>query len=206
MKRLENNQKYAIICLITLILTIPLFFDFYVEYLFISEFSLYTLFIFLGGLFVLLSIGELIDVFGFTKENLDIIKKHDIIDALIEKRSRLAIIFLFLITMIMEELIFRNYLINFFIRTLKLHVILGIFISSLAFSFYHIHIWFNYKDLRIFVIYFINSFLLGLFNGIMFLTLGLITCIIIHTSLAFLFYYNLYKRYFKEEKIQSSRI
>ena len=206
MKRLENNQKYAIICLITLILTIPLFFDFYVEYLFISEFSLYTLFIFLGGLFVLLLIGELTDIFGFTKDNLDIIKKHDVINVLIEKNNRLTIISLFLITMIMEELIFRNYLINLVINTLKLHVILGIFISSTVFSLYHIHTWFVYKDLRIFVIYLINSFLLGLFNSIMFLTLGLITCIIIHTSLAFLFYYNLYNRYFKEEKIISSRI
>ena len=198
---LENNQKYTIICLITLILTIPLFFGFYAEYLFISEFSLYTLFVFLGGLFVLLSIGELIDTFGFTKDSLDIIKKHDVIDVLIEKRNRLPIFSLFLITMIMEELIFRNYLINLFIHTVKLHVILGIFISSLVFSLYHIHTWFNYKDLRISVIYLINSFLLGLFNGFIFLTLGLITCVIIHTSLAFLFYYNLYKRYFKKEKI-----
>lgn len=194
---MENNQKYTIICLITLILTIPLFFGFYIEYLFISEFSLYTLFIFLGGLFILLSIGELIEMFGFTEDSLDIIKKHDVIDVLIEKRNRLAIYSLFLITMIMEELIFRNYLINLFIRTLNLHVILVIFISSLVFSLYHIHVWFNYKDLRIFVIYLINSFLLGLFNSIMFLTLGLITCIIIHSSLSFLFYYNLYKRYFK---------
>ena len=201
MKSLEDNQKYAIICLISLILTIPLFFDFYTEYLFISEFSLYTLFFFLGGIFILLSIGELIDMFGFTKDSLDIIKKHDVIDVLIEKRNRIAIFSLFLITMIMEELIFRNYLINLFIHTLKLQVILGIFLSSITFSLYHIHIWFNYKDLRIFVIYLINSFLLGLFNSIMFLTLGLITCIIIHTSLAFLFYFNLYKRYFKKEKI-----
>jgi len=202
---LENNQKYAIICLITLILTIPLFFGFYAEYLFISEFSLYTLFFFLGGLFVLLSIGELIDMFGFTKDSLDIIKKHDVIDALIEKRNRLTTFSLFLITMIMEELIFRNYLINLFIHTVKLHVVLGIFTSSLIFSLYHIHTWFTYKNLRISVMYIINSFLLGLFNGLMFLTLGFITCIIIHTSLAFLFYYNLYKRYFKKDKIKNSR-
>jgi membrane protease YdiL (CAAX protease family) len=201
LKPLESIQKYTTICLITLILTIPLFFGFYAEYLFISEFSLYTLFIFLGGLLVLLSIGELIDMFGFTKDSLDIIKKHDVIDVLIEKRNRLPIFSLFLITMIMEELIFRNYLINLFIRTVKLQTILGIFISSLTFSLYHIHTWFYYKDLRISVIYLINSFLLGLFNGYIFLTLGLITCIIIHTSLAFLFYYNLYKRYFKKEKI-----
>ena len=202
---MENNQKYAIICLITLILTIPLFFGFYAEYLFISEFSLYTLFVFLGGLFVLLSIGELIDMFGFTKDSLEIIKKHDVIDALIEKRNRLTTFSLFLITMIMEELIFRNYLINLFIHTVKLHVVLGIFTSSLIFSLYHIHTWFTYKNLRISVIYIINSFLLGLFNGLMFLTLGFITCIIIHTSLAFLFYYNLYKRYFKKDKIKNSR-
>jgi len=201
LKTLENNQKYAIICLITLILTIPLFFGFYTEYLFINEFNLYTLVIFLGGLLVLLSIGELIDMFGFTKDSLNIIKKHDVIDVLIEKRNRLPTFSLFLITMIMEELIFRNYLINLFIHTIKFHVILGIFISSLIFSIYHIHTWFNYKDLRISGIYIINSFLLGLFNGYIFLTLGLITCIIIHTSLAFLFYYNLYKRYFKKEKI-----
>jgi len=140
-------------------------------------------------------------MFGFTKDCLDIIKKHDVIDVLIEKRNRLPIFSLFLITMIMEELIFRNYLINLFIRTVKLQIILGIFISSLIFSLYHIHTWFVYKDLRISVIYLINSFLLGLFNGYIFLTLGLITCIIIHTSIAFLFYYNLYKRYFKKEKI-----
>ncbi len=202
---MENRQKYYIICLNTLILTIPLFFGFYAEYLFIREFSLYTLFTFLGGLFVLLSIGELIDMFGFTKDSLEIIKKHDVIDVLIEKRNRLITFSLFLITMIMEELIFRNYLINLFIHTIKLNIVLGIFTSSFIFSLYHIHTWFTYKNLRISVIYLINSFLLGLFNGLMFLTLGLIACIIIHTSLAFLFYYNLYKRYFKNDKIKNSR-
>ena len=201
MKLLEHNQEYTIKCLITLILTIPLFFGFYADYLFISEFSLITLFIFLGGIFVLLSIGELIDIFGFTKDNLEIIKKHDVIYVLVEKQKRIVILSLFLITMMMEELIFRNYLIILLIRTLNLHEFLGIFISSLVFSLYHVHIWFKFRDLRIFVIYLSYSFFLGLFNGLMLLTLGLITCIIIHTCLSFLFYYNLYNRYFKREKI-----
>ena len=158
----------------------------------------------MGGLVVVLSIGEITDNYGFTRESLKIMKEHDVLHALINKENRLMILFLFILTMVMEELIFRFYLIGFLTQTLGLSIIVVLFMSSISFSLYHIHMWFSYRDLRILVIYLSNSFLLGLFLGFIFVTLGFVLCILFHSLLGFLFYFNLYRRYFKAEPVQST--
>ena len=167
------------------------------EYIIPQGSNLYTFLILFGGLVVLFTVGELMDLFGFNTESLELIKEHDVIQALIKKKKRLVILSLFLLTMIMEELIFRYYFLSFIFHSLNLDMILVLIISSFLFSLYHFHIWFTYKNLRILGIFLSNSFLLGFFLGFIFLTLGFFLCVIIHSLFAFLFYFNLFKRYFK---------
>jgi membrane protease YdiL (CAAX protease family) len=194
---LEKKRKYIIIVVIFVLLTIPILFGLYVETIFLQASNLYAIIILFSGLVVLLSLGELIDKYGFNIESLKAIKEHDVIKVLTEKENRLNILLLFIITMIMEELIFRYYLINLLFHSLDLNIILALVISSLVFSLYHIHTWFTYKNMRILVIFLSNSFLLGFFLGFIFLTLGFFYCILIHSIIAFLFYFNLVNRYFK---------
>ena len=198
---MQDKQKYLKISIITLILILPIFFGVYVENLFVKVFNLYAFLTLMGGLVIVLSIGEITDNYGFTSESLKIMKEHDVLHTLINKENRLMILFLFILTMVMEELVFRFYLIGFLTQTLGLSIIIVLFISSISFSLYHIHTWFTYKDLRILVIYLSNSFLLGLFLGFIFITLGIVLCIIFHSLLGFLFYFNLYRRYFKGEPV-----
>ena len=194
---LEKKRKYIIIVVVFVLLTIPIFFGLYVETIFLQVSNLYAIIILFGGLIVLLSLGELIDKYGLNIESLEAISKHDIIHVLTEKKNRLNTLLLFIITMIMEELIFRYYLISFLYHSRGLSLVLALFISSLVFSLYHIHTWFTFKNVRILGIFLSNSFLLGLFLGFLFLTLGFFYCIIIHSIIAFLFYFNLVNRYFK---------
>ena len=91
----------------------------------------------------------------------------------------------------------KDNLISFLFYSLGLSMVLTLVISSLVFSLYHIHTWFTYKNMRILVIFLSNSFLLGFFLGFIFLTLGFFYCILIHSIIAFLFYFNLVNRYFK---------
>jgi len=196
---LEKKRKHIIIIVVFLLLTIPIFFGIYVDTIFLQVSNLYVIIISFGGLIVLLSVGELTDRYGFNVESLEAIKDHEVIQALTEKKSRLKILILFIITMIMEELIFRYYLISLLFHTLDLNIVMALIISSLFFSLYHIHTWFSYKNLKILVIFLSNSFLLGLFLGYVFLTLGFFYCIIIHSILAFIFYFNLVNRYFKNK-------
>ena len=196
---LEKKRKYLIIVVVFVLLTIPIFFGLYVETIFLQVSNLYAIIILFGGLIVLLSLGELIDKYGLNIESLEAIKKHDIIQVLTDKKNRLNTLLLFIITMIMEELIFRYYLISFLYHSQGLSIILALFISSLVFSLYHIHTWFTFKNVRILGIFLSNSFLLGFFLGYIFLSLGFFYCIILHSLIAFLFYFNLVNRYFKKK-------
>ena len=103
----------------------------------------------------------------------------------------------FPIIMTIEELIFRYYLIGFLLNQLKLDIISAILIASAIFSIYHIHTWFGFKNLRILLINLALSFLLGLFNGWILLTLGIFPCIIVHYAVAMLLYHTIYKRNYK---------
>ena len=203
MKTLEKNKKYIIISVVTLLLIIPMFFGLYIENLFTQISSIYPLLVLFGGLVVLLTVGELMDIFVLDTKSLELIKEHDVIQALITKKKRLVILSVFLITMIMEELIFRYYFLSLLFHTLTLDLILVLFISSLVFALYHIHIWFTYKNLRIFGIFLFNSFLLGFLLGLIFLTLGFFFCVLIHSLVALLFYFNLFNRYYKTRSNQN---
>ncbi|MFW9894586.1 MAG: CPBP family intramembrane glutamic endopeptidase [Candidatus Thorarchaeota archaeon] len=193
----KRGKKYYIICFFTIILTLPIFFGQYIENFYAQIINTSTIFVYFLGIIVLFIIGGLIDVFGFNVKELELIKDHDVIQALIKKENRLFILIMFILTMIMEELIFRYYIISFLSSTLSLNLIFIILISSVFFSLYHIHIWFKFQDLRILGIFMTNSFLLGLFLGFIFLTLGFSLCLITHSVVALIFYLNLYNKYFR---------
>lgn len=193
-------RKYTILGLLCIILIIPMFFGIYLEYLIIRELNLYVIFNLILGLIAFLFIDKLIAVYGYDIESFEAIKTQDVINAMISKKNR-SIIWIFLpMIMIIEELIFRFYIIGFLLNQRGLNVISAILISSIIFSLFHIHIWFRFKNLRILLINLGNSFLLGLFNGYVLLTLGLIPCILIHFALVLIMYYNIYKRYYKKKE------
>ncbi len=194
---MEKLRKYALILIVFIILIVPPFLGIYNEYFFIREFDVNVVLILIFGFIIFLIIGKIIEVFVYNDENIGVIKKQDVIYAFISKKNLVFIWVFFPIIMIIEELIFRFYTISFLVNQMELSNFTAIFISSIVFSLFHIHTWFSYRNLRILLVNLTFPFLLGLYNGFIFLTLGIIPCIIIHYIIALNLYYNLYKRYFK---------
>jgi hypothetical protein len=172
-------------------------FGVYIQYTFISVLDPFFIIPFILGFLALIILGKLIEKFVFNDEKIELMRNHDVMNALINNNSKKVIWFFFPLTMIMEELIFRYYTIGFLIISLNLEVISVIFISSVIFSLYHIHTWFSFKDLTILLVNLVYPFLMGLYIGYVFLNLGILPCILIHYILAFFLYYSLYVRYFK---------
>jgi len=141
-----------------------------------------------------------IAIYGYNYQSFNAIKEQDVIIAFTSRNDKAVICGIFLpMIMIIEELIFRYYMIGFLLNQVRLDVISAILISSIIFSLFHIHIWFRFKNLKLLLINLGDSFLLGVFNGYILLTLGLIPCILIHYILVLILYYNIYKRYFKNK-------
>ncbi|MBD3214343.1 MAG: CPBP family intramembrane metalloprotease [Candidatus Lokiarchaeota archaeon] len=122
----------------------------------------------------------------------DKFKSNEIIHALSNK-TYFPLYSSFLITMVMEELIFRFYSIGLLL--IFINEFVAILISSFIFSLYHIHIWYTFRNKRLLIIYLFFSFLLGLLNGFLLIQFGIIFCIIIHYGLTFIFYWSIYKKY-----------
>lgn len=194
LKKLELSKKYLAITVVVFILIIPLFFNVYTEFLFISDLNLFTLAYFLVGFVVLLVFGKMMNLFIFKGTSKEVMKHHDVVKALMNKDGRTILIIFFPLTMIMEEFTFRYYLIDFLLNSLKLDIVPAILISSIIFSLYHIHIWFRFKNFKIFVAYLMYSLFLGIYNGYILLSLGIFTCILTHSILVFISYYSLYKK------------
>ncbi|MFW9899393.1 MAG: type II CAAX prenyl endopeptidase Rce1 family protein [Candidatus Thorarchaeota archaeon] len=196
---MEKIRKYTLLTTLCVILIIPIFFGIYIEYLYVRNLNLFVILILLFSMLMLLLIGKLIGIYGYDNESIEKMRKHDVIEALINKTNKLRLWLFFPIIMVIEELIFRYYCIGFLINQIDLDVISAIVISSLIFSLFHIHLWFSYKNFRILLINLSYSFLLGLFNGYIFITLGLFPCIGIHYALAILLYYEIYRKNFKNK-------
>jgi len=194
---LKKKIKYTIIVIIFLLLTIPIYFSVFLEFFYINEFNLTISLILVIGFLTLFLIGKIIEVYGYNAEIIKIMEKHDIINSFVGSNNKIIRLLGFLVIMIIEELVFRYYLIGLLVIQSYLGEMLVILISSLIFSIFHIHTWFSYKNVRILVIFLIYSFFLGLFNGYLLLTLGIIPCILVHYSLAYILYYGIYIRYFK---------
>ena len=188
------SKKNIAITLAVIILLFPLFFGIYTEFLFINDFTLFILTYLLIGFVLLLVLGKVMEYFMYKGVSKETMKHHEVIKALLNKNGKTLLFVFFPLTMIMEEFIFRYYLIGILLYQLKSGLFLAILISSVIFSLYHLHIWFKFKNLKILISYLISSFLLALYNGYLLITLGIFVCIIVHTILVFILYYNLYKK------------
>ncbi|MFX1498558.1 MAG: type II CAAX prenyl endopeptidase Rce1 family protein [Promethearchaeota archaeon] len=194
---MNKNTGYTIRFFIFLLLIIPIFLNVFLKFFFIREINLFIILILIFGFVVLFILGKIIEIYGYNVETVHIIEKHDVIKSFIKSNNKLIRWLEFLLIMITEELIFRYYLIGIFFNLLHLEILVAIIISSLIFSFYHIHTWFSYKNVRIVAIFLFYSFFLGLYNGYLLLTLGIIPCIFVHYTLAYILYYGIFVRYFK---------
>ncbi len=191
---MKFGKKYLAITISVICLIIPIFFGIYIDFLIVNEISLGVVLFLLIGFVILLGLGKAMERFVYNERSKELMKQHDVVTALLKGKDKTVLLIFFPLTMIMEELIFRYYLIGVFLNELTVGYILAILVSSIVFSLYHIHIWFRFKDINILFSYLISSFLLGIYNGIILLTLGIIACIIVHTTLVLILYYNLYKK------------
>jgi len=196
---MQNIKKYLTIIIVVIILIIPIVFGFYNEYFTCNVLNYYVILKIIVGFLILLIFGKFIEIYAYDEKSIQIMKQHDVIDSLIENKNKSVLLIFFLLTMVMEELIFRYYVIGFLLFQLRLEVFWALLISSVIFSLYHIHTWFSYKNIRISIIYIGYSFFMGLFLGYILLTAGLFPCILIHSSLAFMMYFSIYKKHFKQK-------
>jgi membrane protease YdiL (CAAX protease family) len=185
------NFKNSLKILVLIILLIPLFFGFNLKYIFRLNLDFFPFILIIIGVFLLFLGGRLIPRYIFTPKELNRMKEHEIVAAFSEKSYQSIIIF-FPITMLVEELIFRYYILG--VLTTMIELNFAILISALAFSLYHLHIWFGFKDLRVLSSYMVYSLLLGILNGYIFYYLGIILCILVHMVLVLDIYYVLSKR------------
>ena len=191
---MKFSKKYLTITLVVILLIVPIFFGIYIDFLIVSVLSLDVVLFLLVGFVVLLGLGKVMEVLLYNDRSRELMKQQDVVNALLNEKNIIALLVFFTLIMIMEELIFRYYLIGLLLNQLMIGIIPSIIVSSIIFSISHFHIWFRYKDIRITVSYFISSFLLGIYNAFALLTFGIFACIIIHTVLVFISYYNLYKK------------
>lgn len=191
---MKFGKKYIAITAVVILLIIPIFFGIYIDFLIVRFFSLEVVLLLLVGFVFLLGLGKIIEVLLYNDRSREKMKQNDVVNGLLNEKNIIVLLVFFTLIMIMEELIFRYYLIGLLLNQLMIGIMFSIIVSSIIFSISHIHIWFRYRDIRITVSYFISSFLLGIYNAFALLTVGIFACIIIHTVLVFVSYYNLYKK------------
>ena len=136
---MEKKRKYILISFFFAILIISILIRPHAEYFLVREFNLLVATVLILGLLILLLIGKLIEIHGYDIESIEAMKTHDIINALFKKNNIIILVLFFPVIMINEELVFRYYLIDFLLNQLELETFFAIFISSLIFSLYHIH-------------------------------------------------------------------
>jgi len=191
---LKLGKKYLAITITDTLLIIPIFFGIYVDFLIASELSLEIVLFLLIGFVILLGLGKVMELFMYNDRSKELMKQHDVVSTLLNGNDKRVLLVFFPLTMIMEELIFRYYFMGLLLNQFMVGSIFAITISSIVFSVYHLHIWFRFKDFKILISYLISSFLLGIYNAYILLTLGIFACVIVHTILGFILYYNLYKK------------
>ena len=188
---MRHIQKYLIIIILDVILLIPIYFGLFTRYLFINEFNFPILLTLIISTIFFIILGLIIQKYGYDKSTISLMINHDATATFLGNGNKLILFLFFPLTMLMEELIFRYYLIGFMDTILHLDVIAIILMSSLIFSVYHLHFWFRFKNVRLTMIFIIGSFVMGIFLSFILITLGLIFCVVVHFSLALLMYYNL---------------
>jgi len=190
----KNLKKYIFITFLDLILLIPLSFGVFTQYLSIKEINPPIILVIIIGLIGIFLFGLFIQRYGYNKLAIEMMKNHDVTATFLENEAKIILFLFFPLTMLMEELIFRLYLIGLMITILNLNTISIILLASLIFSIYHLHFWFKFKNLRITLIFIAGSFLMGILLSFTLITLGLVFCVAFHLSITLLMYYSLAKK------------
>ncbi len=195
---MKLDKKYITIFIIVTASIIPLILGYKRNYIFIPFFDIHVIFYLFIGIIAVFLLGRVI-ISKVLQDGPSIsqMKDHDVIKAFFNQNKKLVLIVLFPMTMLMEEFIFRFYAILILLDILFQNYFLVILFSSIIFALYHLHFWFRFRNLRIFISYFILSFFLGLLNGFIFIYFGLLFCFFVHFGLAFEMYYHIYVKYFK---------
>ncbi|MGV9173022.1 MAG: CPBP family intramembrane glutamic endopeptidase [Promethearchaeia archaeon] len=182
--------------LITLFLIILSFFiidiDWWFSYVPIDEI---TLFFMLGTYIGMVTLGICLVAY-IMKDSILKMKEHMVVEGIREK-NYYNLWFLFPITMVLEEVIFRLYLFGFLFTFLDL--IPSIFIGTIIFAVYHIHTWFEFKDKRITITFILFATILGLILNTLVYFLGLFACILMHWASAFLIFLVITNKIRREE-------
>ena len=145
------------------------------------SFIIFPIIILLFEIFAIFIIQKLI------KDSIFKMKEHLVVKALNEKNF-LDLLLNFPLVIVFEEILFRLYLFVFIFNIFGL--VVAIILSALIFSIYHLHVWFEFKDIRITYNFMFISGLLGLILGMIIYYFGIITSIIIHWLVVLsLFYY-----------------
>jgi len=197
---LEHQKKYSTIIFCVFVGIIPIFFGLFSDLLLIKNYDFIQLAIIIISGILLYTLGRVSEKFLFNHEILKILKDHDLIAALVNNNDKIIPLVMFPLTMIMEEFIFRFYAIGILLYLLKLEPSQSILISSIIFSLYHLHFWFRFKSRIIGIYFLVFSFLLGLLCGYILINLGLLFCILTHTALAYVLYYNISQKIKKIRK------
>ena len=199
-KTVKNHTKDVIIIIVVIIAIIPLIYGYNLQSIAIITCNFNLIAVLALGLVILFLLGRLIFSTLLDEKSISLMENHDMIDSFIKKNQKWSKWFIFPLTMLMEELIFRFYAISIIIDLIKLSPFLAVIISSSIFAVYHIHFWIRLKNFRIFISFFILSFFLGLLNGYAFIYFGLLACFIIHYGMAFELYFYLYRRFYVKKQ------
>ena len=199
-KTVKNHTKDVIIIIVVIIAIIPLIYGYNLQSIAIITCNFNLIAVLALGLVILFLLGRLIFSTLLDEKSISLMENHDMIDSFIKKNQKWTKWFIFPLTMLMEELIFRFYAISIIINLIKLNPFFAIIISSSIFAVYHIHFWIRLKNFRIFISFFILSFLLGLLNGYAFIYFGLLACFFIHYGMAFELYFYLYRKFYAKNQ------
>ena len=199
-KTVKTYTKDVFIIIVVFIAIIPLFYGYNLQNIVILTFNFNLFAVLALGLVILFLLGRLIFSTLLDEKSILQMENHDLVDSFIKKNQKWVKWFIFPLTMLMEELIFRFYAISIIINPIKLNPFLAVIISSSIFAAYHIHFWIRFKNFRIFISFFILSFFLGLLNGYAFIYFGLLVCFIIHYGMAFELYFYLYRKFYVKKQ------
>jgi membrane protease YdiL (CAAX protease family) len=192
--RREIDFRFIIKLIIVMFLITPIFFGFSSEFLLPQKINAFSISTVIFGIILIFTLSKITVRYQITEASYENLKSQEVIESFISS-DYFALYSTFLITMIMEELIFRFYIVGLLIHFIG--SIYTILVSSIIFAFFHIHTWFSHHNRDITLIYLAYSFLLGLLNAYILITFGILFSIVVHYFLAFLFYYEIYKKFRK---------
>ena len=132
--------------------------------------------ILLGGIIALIIIAEIFTGIFISKGRIDI-SSVSFLTAL-KGKQKYSLYFLYPLTLLFEELLFRGVIFNFLLSFSTLF--LAIFISAGIFAIYHIHILIASKNVALGLIFIIFSFFLGLLLGKIVVYFGILGCWVVH--------------------------